>query len=226
MRLVRRLSLDSVRAFSYVRMTGILIAVIVTLSACGGGPPPRLFLLDERLLRESDDVDVASPGTAPEASDTEGLSALGISQIELPGYASDARIASRNRRGEVVLANSLRWAEEPQVAITRLLAIRLRERATATVQVQPWPRDYEPQARIEVIFDRLLREPDGGVHMVGQIQLLSGDGRALLRSVPFDMNVVGRSTQAQEFFSTATFGVDAIAQIIVENLLSMVEKQS
>lgn len=215
MRLPYRILRSCPQAFSCIRAMGSAMAVVLALSACGSGPPPRLYLLSEHVIDEPDDV-----------SDTQALSALGISQVELPGYADDARIASRKAQGEVVLADSSRWAEEPQEAITRLFAIRLRERATATVLVQPWPRDYEPQARIEVTFDRLLREPDGGVHMVGQMKLISGDGRALLRSVPFDMNVVGRSTQVEEFFSALTFGIDALALSVVENLLSMVDKPS
>jgi len=187
-----------------------LSATVLALSACSSGPPPRLYLLDAQA------VEVAS-----EAGTTSAISTLGISQVKLPGYASDPRVASSVGDGSIVLMDGQRWAEEPEDAITRLLAERLRVRATATVLVEPWPRDYSPQARVEVVFDRLLNTPDGGAHLVGQIQLLSGDGRRLLQSVPFEFQAAGRSSDIAEFFRVVALGVDNIALTAVETLISM-----
>ncbi|MFK7995588.1 MAG: membrane integrity-associated transporter subunit PqiC [Granulosicoccus sp.] len=188
----------------------LLTTVVVSVSACSSGPPPKLYLLDARTAEGS-------------TSETESasLTALGISQVKLPGYASDPRIASSGGDGLIVLLDSERWAEEPEDAITRLLSERLRVHATATVLVEPWPRDYSPQARVEVVFDRLLREADGGAHLAGQIQLLSGNGRKLLRSLPFDYRAPGISTDITEFFRIVALGVDDIARIAVESLLAM-----
>lgn len=189
-------------------LRSLLVMFALTLSACGGGPPPKLYLLQLPAV-ETNDVDVSS------------ISQLGISQVTVPGYANDARIASRSGSGVVEQLDRQRWAEEPEEAITRLLAKRLKARAEATVLIEPWPRDYEPQARIEVMFDTLLREPDGGAHIAGQIQLLSGDGRRLLQSVPFEYRIKSRTTDTTAFFSSVARGVDEIARDAIDAMLSV-----
>lgn len=194
-------------------LAALLMITVVGLSACGSGPPPKLYVLDASTVRAPTDDTL-----------TTSLAALGISQVTLPGYASDSRIAMNRGDGQVVLLDSQRWAEEPEDAITRLLAERLRVRATATVLIEPWPRDYVPEARVEVVFDRLLSEPGGGAHLVGQIKLLSGNGRSLLRSVPFDLRVPGQSTDVADFFKAVALGVDRIARIAVETTLAMRSK--
>lgn len=191
----------------------LLMITVLGLSACGSGPPPKLYVLDASTVRAPTDDTL-----------TTSLAALGISQVTVPGYASDSRIAMNRGDGQVVLLDSQRWAEEPEDAITRLLAERLRVRATATVLIEPWPRDYVPEARIEVVFDRLLGQLDGGAHLVGQIKLLSGNGRSLLQSVPFDLRVPGQSTDVADFFKAVALGVDRIARIAVETTLAMRSK--
>jgi len=187
----------------------LLLSLVVT-AGCVGGPPPKLYLLDE-----------VSTGSAADSIDTSLLEALGISQVVLPGYANDVRIAIRGDGKQVVLSDDRRWAEEPEEAITRLLAKRLAVRATATVLVEPWPRDFAPQVRVEVILERLLKEPDGGAHLVGSIQMLSSNGRKFLRAIPFNYKVAGGSTDTDEFFSAVASGVDAIARLTVEELVAM-----
>lgn len=184
------------------------IAFAMMLGACSSGPPPRLYLLEAPAIIAGNESDELS-----------SLQTLGISQITLPGYATDTRIASVDSKGVVVQMDSERWAEDPEAAITRYLANRLRQQANATVMVEPWPRDYIPQARVEINMGRLLREPDGGVSMSGQILLLSGDGRALLQSVPFEHRVVGRATASVEFFKAVAVGIDELVRLAVESLL-------
>ena len=188
----------------------LLVATSAVLSACSGGPPPRLYLL------ESPAID-----TAEQVATTSSLDALGISQVKMPGYAADERIASVSTDGVVSKNDGQRWAEEPEIAITRLLANRLRLRASATVLVEPWPRDYAPQARIEIMFDRLLREPDGGASLSGQVHLLSGDGRELLQSVEFSRLVPGFSLDSTAYFRSIAVAVDDVARIAVESLTTL-----
>lgn len=188
----------------------LLVGATLVVSACSGGPPPKLYLLEAPAI-----------DTAEQAAQTVSLDALGISQVVVPGYASDARIASVEADGVVIQSNGHRWAEEPEESVTRLLSNRLRQRASATVLVEPWPRDYSPQARIEVVFDRLLREPDGGASVSGQIHLLSGDGRKLLQSIEFSRVVSGFSLDTTAYFRSIAVAVDDIARIAVESLLNL-----
>lgn len=192
-----------------IRLIGLFVSVSF-LVACGGGPPPRLYLLEPHSALE--------PVVASADVDS-GISMLGISKVQVPGYASDAKIISLLADGSLHQNDNHRWAEEPEDAITRLLADRLRHHAKATVLIEPWPRDYVPDARIEVVFDRLLREPLGGAEMSGQIQMISGNGRALLRSVPFRFARYGRDTDNTVFFIAVSQGIDDIARLAIEQLI-------
>ncbi|NND91403.1 MAG: membrane integrity-associated transporter subunit PqiC [Granulosicoccus sp.] len=189
-----------------------LLALILLLNACGGGPPPKLYLLEPVAI---DAAAVAPTRTANH------IRALGISIVELPDYADNAQIASLTTDGIISLDSGNRWAEEPADAISRLLADRLRRHAAATVLLEPWPRDYNPVARVTVIFDRLLREPQGGAEMAGQILLLSGDGRTLLEVLPFSFVHFGRNTDRREYFTSVSQGIDELAQMTVRALQKM-----
>jgi uncharacterized lipoprotein YmbA len=189
-----------------------LILTMCLLSGCGSGPPPRLYLLEPV---QALDQPIQTPGSG------KALISLGMSPVILPVYANDAQIASLASDGTVTLDNSRRWAEEPGDAISRVLADRLRAHSAATVLIEPWPRDYAPTARIEVLFDRLLREPLGGAEMSGQIQLLSGDGRRLLKVLPFQIVHYGSDTDMRVFFYALSLGIDDIARMAVQALLEM-----
>ncbi len=189
----------------------LTVLLVIFASACGSGPPPKLYLLEA----QTTDFDV------PVVTDAQMIESLGISPVELPGYADDARIASASPDGTLSQDDTHRWAEEPEAAITRVLSDRLRARTGATVLIEPWPRDYNPAARVEVVFDKLVREPLGGASMAGQILLLSGDGRSLLKAMPFQFIHYGRSVDKRVFFSAVAQGVDDIARMTVEALRGM-----
>ncbi len=204
------------------RVSGLcsLMLAAVLLTACGSGPPPRLYLLDSQFLEQAPEP-VLEEGAKAQQRIVPGVSSLGVASVTLPGYASSAQIASLSANGTVTQDDDHRWAEEPAVAISRLLVNRLSERADTTVLSEPWPRDYQPTARIEVVFDRLLREPRGGADMSGQILLLSGNGRALLKTIPFEFVLYGRDTARRVFFVAVSQGVDDIARMAIEALQGM-----
>ena len=193
------------------RLGAIILSSVFVLSACSSGPPPKLYLL------ESYGGEAASNDLAK----TSGIESLGMSPVVLPGYASDAQIASLKVDGTVYQDDRNRWAEEPMDAITRLLSERLRAHTEATVLVEPWPRDYEPVARVEVSFNKLLRQVDGGAQMTGQILLLSGSGRTLLKAVPFNISHVGFDTDSHVFFLAVAKGIDDIARIAVDEIRAL-----
>ena len=179
----------------------------VVLTACFSGPPPKLYLL-EPLVED------------PLAAVPLEISALGLAVVNLPGYIKDERIASRNNTGIVSLSDNHRWAESPDEAITRVLADRLRFHAGSNVLIEPWPRGYDPMVRIEVTFDRLLREPLGGVDMAGHIQLISGDGRSLIDILPFQFVYYGRGTEFPQYFAATSLAVNDIARMVAEALFT------
>jgi len=186
------------------------LAATLLLSGCLSGPPPKLYLLEPVVTLEADDSQTAVSNK---------VNRLGISIVGLPGYASDERIAGLGADGSVYQDDRHRWADSPDDAITRVLADRLRAHANATVLIEPWPRDFEPSARVEVVFNRLLREPLGGVDMSGQILLLSGDGRSVLKAMPFQFVHYGHSKDKTVFFTATSLGVDDIARMAVQTLV-------
>jgi len=194
-----QLSQKTVRAF-------LMLLVISLLGACRSGPPPKLYILD----------------TLPkyiEQRSASTISALGVNQVQLPGYVSDTRIASIKSNGTISLDKNHKWAEEPEEAITRLLIDRLRNHTGATVLPKPWPRESEPTVRVELVFDRLLRGPQGGAQMAGQILLISGNGRQLMRSIPFRIIRSGLSKKKHVFFTSVSQGIDDIAHMVANILL-------
>ena len=178
-----------------------ILSLFLLLGGCATGPRAQLFLLE--------------PWSAPAASSETNrinIRALGLATISLPGYAQDEKIANRGPEGSVILDDRHRWAEEPEAAMTRTLSSSLRHHSGATVISEPWPRGFEPEARVEVVFDRLLREPDGGVDMEGQVHLIAGDGRRVLSVRPFDIRIGGLSETPAAFFAAISRGLDAIAR--------------
>ena len=187
-----------------VRGASAALASAALLAACASGPAPRLYVLE--------------PATTRAAPVTDTFDAIGTALVTLPGYARDGRIASRDAGIGVSLDDEHRWAEEPEEAVTRVLLDSLRRHGGGAVLLEPFPRDFEPEARVEIAFDRLLRAPGGGVEASGRILLLSGDGRRLLDVLPFahERDAVSRSPSA---FFTALAGVlDELARTALERL--------
>jgi len=187
------------------RLVLCVALISFALTACFSGPPPKLYLLEPLI---EDPLEAVPPN----------LTALGLAVVTLPGYVKDERVASRSQSGIVSLSGNHRWAESPDEAITRVLADRLRFHVGSTVLTEPWPRGYSPMARVEVIFDRLLREPLGGVDMAGHIQLISGDGRELLDVLPFQFVYYGRGSEYAQYFAATSLAINDIARMVADAL--------
>jgi len=187
-----------------VTAAGLAVSML-GISACGSGPASRLYLLEPW------------DETTQRVVETE-FSELGLSVVSLPGYAKDERIATRKNTASVYLDDRHRWAESPEDAITRVLAEGLRLHSGATVLTEPWPRGYKPQARVEVVFDRLLRVPNGGSDMAGQIRLIAGDGRSVLSVTPFQVAYDGNSQEPEAFFLSTAAAINDIARMAIAAL--------
>ena len=81
-------------------------------SAPAAAGPPRVSTCSSPVLA---DAGLLPPDT---------LDAIGIAVVSLPGYARDARMASREAGNRIVVDDAHRWAEDPDEAITRALAER------------------------------------------------------------------------------------------------------
>ena len=202
----RRVARGRFRPASGARTSGIVAAALASVltGACSSGPAPHLYVLE--------------PAARRAAAVTDTFDAIGTATVTLPGYARDARIASRDAGIGVSLDSEHRWAEEPEEAITRVLLDSLRRHGGGSVLLEPFPRDFEPDARVEIAFDRLLRTAAGGAQASGRILLLSGDGRRLVDVLPFELERSAESRSPSAFFLTLSGLIDELARSALERL--------
>ncbi len=179
--------------------------LLISLMGCVSGPAPKQFLLEPVF-------DIANESVAP------SISAIALAEVTVPSYAKDDRLASRSKDFEIVYDPKIHWAESPEDALTRVLANRLRYYLESTVVVEPWPRGYEPQARVEVQFDKIIREETGGVELAGQIRIISGDGRSMLDVRTFQLVRYSDNLNPNAYFAAVSAGVNDISRMVSDSL--------
>jgi len=182
-----------------------LSSLCLLIISCSSGPPARQYLLEPVL----DPVNESVPPI---------IEAVALAEVVVPAYASDQRVASRDERYRIKYDDNNKWADSPDEALTRVLANRLRYYLEATVIVEPWPRGYEPQARIEVQFDKLLREATGGAEMSGQIRIISGDGKKMIDVRTFQFVRYANSRDPNAYFAAVAAGVNDISRMAADAL--------
>lgn len=183
----------------------IILFVSMLVTSCISGPPPKQFLLEPVI----DPVNESNPPS---------INAIGLAEVTVPSYASDSRIASRNKQYQIVYDERAKWADSPDEALTRVLANRLRYFLEANVIVEPWPRGYEPQARIEVQLDKLVREATGGAELSGQIRIISGDGKQMIDVRTFQFVRYANTRDPNAFFMAVSAGVNDISRMASDAL--------
>lgn len=178
----------------------LISCVCLILASCGSSSPVKQYLL-EPVLDPVNDTRISV------------VSAVALAEVIVPGYASDQRIASRDEQYQIQYDDQAKWADSPEDALTRVLANRLRYYLEAKVIVEPWPRGYEPEARIEVQLDKLLRESTGGAELSGQIRLISGDGKEMIDVQTFHFVRYANSRDPNAFFAAVAAAVNDISSM-------------
>lgn len=183
----------------------LLCCICILVTSCSSGPPARQYLLEPVL----DPINESVPPV---------INAVALAEVVVPAYASDQRLASRDEQFQIHYEEKTKWADSPDEALTRVLANRLRYYLEANVIVEPWPRSYEPQARIEVQLDKLLREATGGAEMSGQIRIISGDGKKMIDVRTFQFVRYASERTPTAFFAAVAAGVNDISRMAAESL--------
>ena len=190
-----------------------VLPLLLLLGGCLSGPPPVRYLLEPAPVDPSAVSLPASTGALPDA--------LGLRTVALPGYVRDSAITGRGEGRRLLTDETAQWAEAPDAAVTRVLAESLRRRSGEPVLIEPLPRGFDPDTRIEVIFDRLLGNRRGGVDIAGQVRIVSGDGRQLERIVPFGFDYRAEGDGQTGYFAALAVGLDDLARLIVETLIDV-----
>lgn len=184
----------------------MLVWVSVFVTGCGFfGSPAKLYLLEPI-------ADEQQPRNPTQVKN------IGLSVVQVPGYVNAKPIASRVNRTEIVLDEDHHWAELPEESITRLLANRMRVYSGGTVLVEPWPRGFQAQARVEVQFEKLLRDEHGGAEVSGQIRIISGDAKNVLSVRSFQIVHDAQGSRRQDFFVAFSRVVNDLARMATDSI--------
>ena len=193
--------------YRFIRLFLILALAVVTQAGCLS-PPARLYLLEPI-------VDEQSQRTPTQ------VQAIALAVVSLPEYADSQAIPTRINSARVVLSKHHQWAESPDGAITRVLANRIQAFTGGTTLVEPWPRGFEPEARLEYEFHKLLRDEKGGVEVAGQMRLISGDGDDVLAIRSFQYFRETQDNESKDFFYAMSLVINDIARLTASTLREM-----
>lgn len=185
--------------------TAVCACALMLFAACSSGPPAVRYLLEPAAVTDANTAGV-------------GVSSIGLRTISVPGYVEESAITIRGDGARLIIDESAHWAEVPEAALTRTLAESLRLRTHADVLTEPLPRGFDPGVRVEVVFDRLLAQTGGVADLTGQVSLISGDGRDLLKVLPFQLLQRGRGGDYDGFFEAVSVSIDDLARLIVDLL--------
>ncbi len=190
-----------------MKLVSIIVFTALVLAGCGSGPAAKLYLLEPV-------VDGQQTRTPTKAQD------IGIAVVKVPGYADSKPIATRIGGTRVIVHDNHQWAEDPDAAITRVLANRMRAYTGGNVIIEPWPRGFEPQARVEFDFDKLLRDERGGAEVAGQLRVISGDGREVIAVRSFQVLHEAGGNEVEDFFRALSLAINDIARLATFTLQS------
>lgn len=136
------------------------MGLVGSLAACGGNDSAR-YLVDAPASQSQTSVSVRS---------------VELRNLSLPSHASGSEILVRDETGALRPLGDAVWADDPERAVTGVLAELLDTRSSATVSAEPWPLLDGPSARLDVRVDRMLASVDGVFQITGQAAVSAVDG--------------------------------------------------
>lgn len=130
-----------------------------------------------------------------EATDRVAVSfrSIEVREVSLPSYAADDAIAVQGPGGVLLTDDDVRWADNPERAVSLELTRHLSALTGVRVASEPWPFETFPEATVEVRFETLLAGADGIFRGDGQYFVSTEDGardhaHLFDLAVPFDLS--------------------------------------
>lgn len=149
-----------------------LCAIFLALAACAG------------------DIDRLAMTPQPSSLELRPLvgSAM-VRTVSLPAYAAAEEVARETPDGLIASNGDILWADDPQRAVTLVLAQSLSDILNTDVGPEPWPFVGLPDVSIDVRVARMLATADGSFRLTGQFYV-GGDGTDFRNSgQSFDISV-------------------------------------
>lgn len=137
----------------------LTLGTLVSVAACSSSPDPILYTL-------------AAPDVSAVFSEERKI--IGLSELSLPAYARNSQITTALSEYRLSEDDDHRWASPPSEALTAALSKTL-ERSTGDIVIQsPYPSGVQPDIRVSITFDRILRGQGGRAEMSGQYFMQNG----------------------------------------------------
>lgn len=163
------------------------IAAALTLGACAGLVPSTMHLLPD------------PPGPAAGAARLSGAT-VAVSRISLPDYAERPEVATLTTASAAVQSTDHIWADPLSRSASAALARALADRGAELALAEPWPLEFYPDLRVDVIADQFIGALNGEVRFTGEFRVAESRG-SLLLGQRFDLST-----------PTGAPGFDALAQ--------------
>lgn len=102
-----------------------------------------------------------------------GARTVEVSRMDLPAYAGDTEISVLGEDGVLRPTRAGFWADEPDRALTELLAAGLDQALNSSVATEPWPFETPADIQVAVKVRRLSGVPGQSLTFSGQYFLTS-----------------------------------------------------
>jgi uncharacterized lipoprotein YmbA len=98
-----------------------------------------------------------------------------VRSVSLPTYAAAEEIPVQGADGVIRASAAGLWADDPERAMTLVLARQLNAMTTAVVAPEPWPLDGVPDVAIDIRVEQMLATNTGMLRLSG-LYFIGGAG--------------------------------------------------
>jgi len=175
-----------------------LVLSSLALSACGGGPPPDLYVLG----------DTATVAPEPKAALPDPV--VELKPVRVPDYLDTTDMITRTSSGRIVTSQSARWAERLSVGVTRAVATSLEAKLPQlTVTTSP-PLD-DPQWQILIDIQAFEAQSGGQCILTGRWSIRRGRGGEKLKEEKIALTTALGAAREKDLVAAMDRQVDQLA---------------